>query len=366
MIRRLVCTAALVAALAPLARIAHAQGAGEAFARAAVFEFEAGRPDRAADLADQAIRAPAAPGETTRGGVPVAALRFLRAEALRAAGDLTGAAAERDALLRSAADTPWARAMLDLCAIDGAACAQTIDPATATTRGPLGMAAAVASGVRMANAAAQSQNAAAVQNADRWGKSLETTPAAPFWLIVLAQAHVAARDTTAAKQTLERAVARAAPAGETDVVSEAALRRAAIAYHQGKYDEALTWVARVTDEKGRALSCPAAIVTGYVHYRLEHWKEAAQAFNYAQACAQDRGERGRLLALEARCRALSGERRLAAAVAGDAAQDLEAAARGEGIGQARLQDATDVLERALELDVDRQRLVRGFFAAQAA
>ena len=62
----------------------------------------------------------------------------------------------------------------------------------------------------------------------------------------------------------------------------------------------------------------------------------------------------------------SGEYRLAAAVAGDAAADLEAAARGEGIGRERLADATDVLEGRLELDVDRGRLARTFFFAQAA
>ena len=51
-------------------------------------------------------------------------------------------------------------------------------------------------------------------------------------------------------------------------------------------------------------------------------------------------------------------------MAGDAAQDLEAAARGE-VGAERLEDATDVLPTPLELEVDRTRLARAFVFGRA-
>ncbi len=326
---------------------------GEGWARAAVFEYAAGRPDRAARLAGRALDS----GAT--GAIPETAVRYLRAEALRQAGQPAAAEAERAQLLRQAPASAWARAALDLCALEGAACADALDPVTAAARGPLGLAATVAQGERIAKARG-------ARAAETWGKPLEATPAGPFWTLLLAHAHLAAGDTVSARAAFERAVSGAAARGDDELVSESALRRAALAYAQGDALTALTWVARVTDEKGRTLSCPAAILTGYAHYRLGHAREAAVAFNYAQACARDRGERGRLLALEARSRAQAGEYRLAAAVAGDAAADLEAAARGEGVGQARLSDATDVLEGQLELDVDRPRLARTFFFAQGA
>jgi hypothetical protein len=318
-----------------------------------VFEYAAGRPDRAARLAGRALDA------GSSGAIPQAAVRALRAEALRQAGQPVAADLERAALLKAAPGTPWARAALDLCALEGASCADALDAASAVNRGPLGLVAAVAAGQRIA----QARGARA---AETWGKPLEATAAGPFWTLLLAHAHLAARDTAAAKAAFENAVSRAAARGDGDLVSEAALRRAALAYAQGDAQAALTWVGRVTVEKDRTLSCPGAVLTGYAHYRLGHAHEAALAFNYAQACAKDRGERGRLLALEARCRAQSGEYRLAAAVAGDAAADLEAAARGEGVGRERLAEATDVLEGRLELDVDRGRLARTFFFAQAA
>lgn len=334
-----------------------AVGRREALTRAAAYEFEVGRPDRAAALAAEALAADAAPASGA--AASDAALRFLRAEALLAAGDVERSLAERDVLLRSAPGTPWARAALDLCALEQGACSgPALDAVSAVTRGPLGLAAAVAVGERMARGG----NARATE---AWGRPLESGDAAAFWLLVLAHAHLASRDTVAARAALERAVERAAAAGNGELVSEAALRRAALAYHEGDAEGALRFIQRVTDEKGRTLSCPAAIVTGYAYYRLDRMAEAAQAFNYAQACARDKGERGRLLALEARSRALSGEARLAAAVAGDAAQDLEAAARGE-VGTERLEDATDVLGTPLELDVDRSRVARGFFFARAA
>ncbi len=339
-------------AAAASAAPARAAMPGEAWARAALFEYTAGRPDRAARLAGLALAAGS-------GSIPATALRFARTEALRQAGQPEAAERERDLLMRQFAGTPWARAVLDLCALEDAPCADALDPATAATRGPLGLVAAVAQGERIA----RSRGARA---AEAWGKPLEATAAGPFWSLLLGHAHLAAGDTAAAQAALERAVERAAARGDGDLVSEAALRRAALAYYQGNAATALHWVERVGTDKSRTLSCPAAILTGYAHYRLGHAHEAAAAFNYAQACTRDRGERGRLLALEARCRAQSGEYRIAAAVAGDGAADLEAASRGEGVGVALLTDATDVLEGALELDVDRPRLAREFFLAQAA
>ena len=257
----------------PAAATAAASGAAarrEALARAATFEFDTGRPDRAAQLAAEALAVEGAPASAVP---PAAALRFLRSEALLAAGEVERAAAERDVLLRSAPGTPWARAALDLCALEGAACAgsdQGFDVAGAVARGPLGLAAAIAAGVRLADA--QGGRAA-----EAWGRPLESSDAAPFWLLVLARAHLAARDTAAAGAALERAVQGAARAGSDELVSEAAVRRAALAYHQGHAEEALAWVQRVTDEKGRTLSCPGAIITGYAYYRLGRMAEAAQA-----------------------------------------------------------------------------------------
>ena len=218
-------------AAAPGAAQSAAGARREALARAAVFEFDAGRPDRAALLAGEALAVEGAPSSALP---PAAALRFLKSEALLAAGDVERARAERDVLLRTAAGSPWARAALDLCALEGAACAGPgLDVATAATRGPLGLAAAVAAGARIAD----TQGARA---AESWGRPLERGDAAPFWLLVLAHAHLAARDTAAARGALERAVEHAARAGSGELVSEAALRRAALAYHEGHAEEALS------------------------------------------------------------------------------------------------------------------------------
>jgi hypothetical protein len=115
--RRLLAWPRLAAATAALAILAGAAvgasaaaGRRDALARAAAFEFETGRPDRAATLAAEALAAGAdaaavAPRGSAAKSPPAtpapsdAALRFLRAEALLAAGDIERARAERDVAL---------------------------------------------------------------------------------------------------------------------------------------------------------------------------------------------------------------------------------------------------------------------------